>query len=95
MEATANGNVKMDCFIDRDDEGTWVVVINGHRDMVLSGVAVLAITRHPTWTDQEKRAALVELFRATAEGWGIDESDEAVNGIETLLPSPLPIRIAL
>jgi len=95
MEGAANGDVNLDCFVQRDDEGVWVEVPSGHRTMVLSGAAVLAIVRHPTWTDQEKRAALVELFRATAEGWGIDESDEAVNGIEGLLPAPLPINVAL
>ena len=94
MESSANGDVRFDCWIQRDDGGDWVDVANGHRTMVLSGPAVLAITNGPG-TIVEQRVALLALFRETAKNWGIDESDEAVEDIVALLPSPLPIRVNL
>ena len=85
IEAAADGDIHMLCVIQRDDDGEWVPVINGHRTMVLDGQAVLAITES-AMTDAEKRAAMLSLFKAEATAWGIDESDEAYNQLIALLP---------
>jgi len=98
-EASADGNVMLDCYIQKlTDPGppeVWTLVPNGHRTMVLNGAAVLAITQHPTWTDAEKLAALVALFCQTAESWGVAESDEAETELEALLPSGWPVNVDL
>lgn len=97
-EAAANGNVHLMVQIQKLIEGdpdVWEQVPNGRRTMVLDGSAVLAITEHPLWTDGEKRAALLALFREEAERWGIDEADEANAQMVALMPGGFPKDVAL
>ena len=60
-EAAANGDVHLDCFIQRLNGATWEDVYLGHRTMELGAAAVLAITGG-AGTDAQKRAALLALF---------------------------------
>lgn len=94
-EAAANGDVHLDCWIEKEqEEDVWVPVVNGHRTMVLDGAAVLAITESGM-TDAEKRAALLELFRQEAASWGIHESDDAYTQMEGLMPTGWPVTVNL
>jgi hypothetical protein len=95
-EAAANGDLHLDTWIQKseDDGATWENVPAGHRTLVLDGAAVLTITES-AGTDQQKRAALLELFRQEAESWGIDESDDAYTQMYDLLPSGWPVTVEL
>lgn len=94
-EAAANGDVYLDCWIQRFDDPDWVNVESGHRTMVLDGAAVLAVTEQPTWTDTQKRNALLEIFRQEALSWGVDEADDANTQLVALLPSGWPVNVNL
>ena len=94
-EAAGNGNVMLDVFIQKETEvDVWVDVPQGHRTMVLPGVAVLAITESAQ-TDAQKRTALIELMRQTAAAWGIDEADDANEQLAALVPGGYPVNVAL
>ena len=93
-EAAADGDVHLDCYIQRDDEGEWVDTLNGHRTMVMDGEAVLAITEG-SGTEVEKRTALLALFKAEAEAWGIDQADDANLQLVALLPTGWPVNVNL
>lgn len=94
-EAAANADIHLDAWLEKETSpDVWEPIPLGHRTLVLDGAAVLAITGSGG-TDQQKRAALLELFRAEAESWGIDESDEAYNALYDLLPSGWPVNVNL
>ena len=97
-EPTANGNVHLNCEIQKlisEDPDVWELVPNGRRTMVMDGGTVLSITEHPTWSDGEKLTALGDEFRRIAEGWGIDEADDAHTQMVALLPGGFPQDVAL
>ena len=94
-EAAANGDIHLDVYVEKEtDTDVWEPIPLGHRTMVLNGAAVMAITGG-AGTDAQKRAALLELFRAEAESWGIAESDEAYNALYDLLPAGWPVSVVL
>jgi hypothetical protein len=93
MEATGNGDVHLDCWIETGSNGEYTPIANGHRTMVLSGDAVLAITNGPG-TVAQKRTALLALFKQTASDWGVTKSDSALVAMQALVPS-LPIMVAM
>ena len=102
-EAAGDGTVHFDCVIQKEviDPGppivtTWEDVPRGHRTLVLGAAAVLAITEDPGLTDPQKRAALSQLFKTEAQGWGIDESDAAETDILALIPAASwPVNVDL
>jgi len=96
-EAAGDGTVHFDCIIQKEDPpGTWTDVPRGHRTLVLGAAAVLAITENPGLTDPQKRAALSQLFKTEAQGWGIDESDAAETDILALIPAgSWPVNVDL
>jgi len=93
-EAAANGDVHFTCKIQRLDAGEWVDVHNGSRTLVMDGAAALVITEGEG-TANEKRAALGELFRQTALGWGIDEADDANEQINALVSFPVDVNLEI
>ena len=95
-EAAANGDLNLDCFIESDaeveGETVWTVVPLGHRTLVLNGAAVLAITGG-AGTSTQKRQALQALFKQEAESWGIDEADQAQQGLAALVEFPVNVNL--
>ena len=95
-EAAANGDIHLDVWIEKEAEtDSWEPVPNGHRTLVLDGSAVLTITGDEELSDQEKLAALAELFRREAASWGIDKSDDAYTQLTELLPNGWPVTVNL
>ena len=94
-EPASNGDLHMDAWVQKETApDVWQLIPLGHRTMVLDGAAVLAITEG-AGTDQQKRAALLELFRQEAASWGIDKSDDAYNQLYDLLPAGWPVSVNL
>ncbi len=94
-ESAANGDLHLGAWVEKETApDVWELIPLGHRTMVLNGARVLAITGG-AGTDAQKRAALLELFRAEAASWGIDESDEAYNELYDLLPGGWPVSVNL
>ena len=94
-EAAANGDLHLQVRVERETSpDVWELIPYGSRTMVLNGAAVLAITGS-SGTDQQKRAALLELFRQEAASWGIDKSDDAYNQLYDLLPAGWPVSVNL
>lgn len=97
-EAAANGDVHLDVLIQKDTlvdgETVWANIPNGHRTMVLDGAAVLAITSGDGTLNQ-KRAAIVEIMRAEAAGWGIGQSDQANTELTKSVPGGFPVAVVL
>ena len=94
-EAAANGNVHLDTWIEKSiDAGvSWTRdVPNGHFTVVLNGPAILAITES-AGTDNEKRIALADLFKAEVESRGIDEADDAHSQLEDLIVWPQTVAL--
>lgn len=93
-EAAANGDLHLDCFIEKQlEDESWELVPNGHRTLVLNGAAVLTITSNEAYTIPQKHAALAALFRETAMGWGIDEADEANTSLDELVTFPVNVNL--
>jgi hypothetical protein len=93
MEATGNGDIHLDVWIESGTNGSYAPIPNGHRTMVLNGDAVLAIT-DSAGTVAQKRTALLALFKQEASNWGVTKSDSALVAMQALVPS-LPITVAL
>ena len=62
---------------------------------MLDGSAVLAITEGPG-TDGEKLSALSALFKQTVQSWGLEQSDDALQQMEALIPGGgWPVTVTL
>ena len=96
-EAATDGSVFFDCWIQRqtevEGETVWVDTPKGHRTLVLSGSAVQVILDNGNLTNEQKKLALAELFREEAKSWGIDEADEANEGISDLVTFPVDVAL--
>jgi hypothetical protein len=93
-KAAANGDVHLDCFVEREiEEDVWELIPNGHRCLVLDGVAVLMITES-SMTNAQKRQALANLFRQEVKSWGLDQSDDANVSLEALVSWPQNVSLA-
>ena len=91
-EAAANATLHLDCWVQRrledppdPDVNPWVNVPLGHRTVVLQASAV-QVALNSGATDPQKRAAIVALLRQEILGWGIDEADQAEQGLMELVP---------
>lgn len=96
--ANADGRVKFICVIQReedDGEGNmvWTEVEHGRRSLVLNASAISAITQNESLTSGQKKARLTAMFRETAKGWGIDESDAANKDIQALVTFPVSVGL--
>lgn len=91
----ADGDVHLNCKVECEiEEGVWELVPMGHFTLVLDGGTVLSITES-AMTDQEKRDALVGLFKQEAERRGIHISDDAYNQLYDLLLTGWPVMVGL
>ena len=94
-EPAANKDIHLDVFVEKETTpDVWDLIPGGHRTLVLSGAAVLAITEG-AGTDGQKLAALSALFKQEVASWGIDESDDAYNQLYDLLPGGWPVMVDL
>ncbi len=95
-EAAANGDVHLDCFIQKQNGTVWEDLLPpyGHRTMELGAATVLAITTS-VQTGAQKRAALLLLFKNTAAAWGITKADDANTQFVALLSAGFPVDVQL
>ena len=94
-EAAANGDVHLDTWVEKSADGNppWErTVPNGHFTVVLDGAAIVAITNGPG-TDNQKREALGELFRAEVASRGIDTADDAETQLDALVSYPVSVAL--
>lgn len=93
-EAAASGDIHLDVWVEKQVNGDWNLIPQGHRTLVLDGAAVLVITEG-AGTDNQKRAALLALIRQEVVAWGIDQSDEAYTQLFALVPGGWPVTVAI
>ena len=97
-EAAADGNVYLDCWIQRYNEAgedsEWVLIPLGHRTLVLDGAAISAIV-DGAGTLPQKRIAMLALFRAEVVSWGLDEAYAANVKLVSILTDGWPVDIDL
>lgn len=101
-EAAANGTVHMDCRVQRrevdpvdPENNPWIDVPSGHRTVVLGALEIQNVLNSEL-TTQEKRQAIIQLIRREVKTWGIDEADQAEQGLMVLIPSgSWPVSVPL
>lgn len=92
-EAAANGDICLDVIVESDRTGSWALIQNGHRTLVLDGSAVLAITSG-AGTAAQKRTALSNLFKSEVLLWGLDEADDANQQLAALVTYPVIVSLS-
>ena len=93
-EASANGDIHLDTFIESDRSGDWQLIPGGHRTLVLNGSAVLAICNSGD-TLAERRQAVKDLFIQEIKAWGLDKSDDANEQLTALIYQGWPQTVGL
>ena len=93
-EASANGDIHLDVFVESDRSGDWALIPGGHRTLVLNGSAVLAICNSGD-TLAGRRLAIKDLFIQEIKAWGLDESDDANEQLVALLYQGWPQSVWL
>jgi len=69
-------------FAEKDE--AWVKVLDSRRDVILRGVDLMAIAANDNLTNFQKRQAVEELIRAEVVRWGICDSDDGNDLINSL-----------
>lgn len=95
-QASGSNIVLIDVQIDysADDGATWDPLDSGTTQIGIPAADVLAITRDPELTDQQKLSGLNALLQQRIDELGLTDSREALGDIEALVPS-WPITVAL
>ena len=93
-EASANGDIHLDVFVESDRSGDWVLIPGGHRTLVLDGSAVLAIC-NSGGTLASRRLAVKDLFVEEIKAWGLDESDNANEELTALIYQGWPQTVEM
>ena len=92
----SGGNVRMKTTVEKQAaDNSWATIEDGTRYVTLSTDAVLAITNNAGLTNQQKLAALSDLFKAAVGGANLPLADEAAADIAALLPAGWPMTMAL
>jgi len=92
----SGGNVRMKATVEkRNADGSWAAIEDGTRWVNLNAGAVLAITNDEALTDQQKLAALSQMFKDAVGAANLPLVDEAVQDIADLLPNGYPVTVAL
>ena len=91
-EAAANGDIHLDCFVESNRTGDWVLIPGGHRTLVLNGTTVLSITESAS-TNAQKIAVLADYFKQEVKAWGLDKSDDANEQLLELVELPVTVGL--
>ena len=93
-QPAANGDVHLDVQVESDRSGSWALIPDGHRTLVLDGDAVLAIINSGD-TLANRRLAIKAFFIQEISAWGIDKSDDANEQLSALVYQGFPQTVDL